>query len=75
MSEKLPRISAKQLIAVLERVGFIFIRQSGSHKIYKNGSGKRVTIPFHAEKILHPKIVKSTCEDAGISIDKLREIL
>ena len=75
MSEKAPRVSAKQMIAVLERVGFIFIRQNGSHKIYKSNAGKRVTIPFHGEKILHPKVLKSICEDVGIEIEKLRELL
>ena len=75
MSEKSPRVSAKQIIAVLQRVGFICIRQSGSHKIYKNDFGRRVTVPFHGEKILHPKILKSICEDADISLEKLRELL
>lgn len=54
MPHKLPRLAAKEIIAVLEKIGFIFSRQSGSHKIYKNPEGKRVTVPFHANKILHP---------------------
>ena len=36
MSEKLPRVNAADVIKVLERAGFSFSRQSGSHKIYKN---------------------------------------
>jgi predicted RNA binding protein YcfA (HicA-like mRNA interferase family) len=35
MSEKLPRVTAVVAIKALERVGFSFSRQSGSHKIYK----------------------------------------
>ena len=27
--------------------------------IYKNASGRRVTVPFHAQKILHPKLLRS----------------
>ena len=52
---KLPRLTARQIIAVLERSGFSLARQSGSHIIYKNAAGKRVTVPFHASKILIPK--------------------
>ena len=75
MSEKLPRITASEIIKVLERVGFSLARQSGSHKIYKNTEGKRITVPFHAGKTLHPKILKSIIKDADISIEKLKEML
>ena len=68
---KLPKITAKEIIAILEKRGFFCARQSGSHKIYKNKKGKRVTVPFHAGKILHPKILKSILKDANISADEL----
>jgi predicted RNA binding protein YcfA (HicA-like mRNA interferase family) len=45
MMEKLPRVTAAETIKVLERAGFFLVRQSGSHKIYKNKEGKRVTVP------------------------------
>jgi predicted RNA binding protein YcfA (HicA-like mRNA interferase family) len=35
MREKLPRVPADKVTKVLERVGFVLVRQSGSHKIYK----------------------------------------
>ena len=59
MSEKLPRVHAEKAIKALERVGFILVRQSGSHKIHKNRDGKRVTVPHRSGKILHPKVLKS----------------
>ena len=75
MTKELPRLTAKEVIAVLERVGFTFTRQSGSHKIFKNSEGKRVTVPFHDSKILHPKILKNILKDANIDIERLRELL
>jgi len=72
---KLPRLSARQIIAVLEKVGFSLARQSGSHIIYKNSEGKRVTVPFHASKILHPKVLKSILRDAEISVETLTDLL
>ena len=44
MMEKLPRVTAAEAIKVLESAGFFLVRQSGSHKIYKNKEGKRVTV-------------------------------
>lgn len=55
MSEKMPRVTAAQIIKVLERRGFGLARQAGSHMIFKNESGLRATVPSHAGKILHPK--------------------
>jgi predicted RNA binding protein YcfA (HicA-like mRNA interferase family) len=42
VTERLPRITAAEVIRALERAGFSLVRQSGSHKIYKNREGKRV---------------------------------
>jgi predicted RNA binding protein YcfA (HicA-like mRNA interferase family) len=36
---KLPRLTAREIAAVLERIGFALTRQSGSHQIYKNAAG------------------------------------
>ena len=72
---KLPRLTARQIIAVLEKIGFSLSRQSGSHMIYKNAAGKRVTVPFHASKILHPKVLKSVLRDSELSVEKLLELL
>lgn len=75
MSEKLPRVTASEMIKVVEKLGFHFSRQSGSHKIYKNNEGKRVTIAYHSGKILHPKIVKSILNDAGLNVDDFKNMM
>jgi predicted RNA binding protein YcfA (HicA-like mRNA interferase family) len=72
---KLPRLTARQIVAVLEKTGFSLARQSGSHMIYRNSAGKRVTVPFHASKILHPKVLKSILRDAEISVESLSDLL
>ncbi len=71
---KLPRLTAREIMAVLEKAGFSLARQSGSHMIYKNAAGKRVTVPFHASKILHPKVLKSVLRDAGLSSAELEKL-
>lgn len=75
MSQRLPRVTAAEVIRVLEKIGFVLSRQSGSHKIYKNTEGRRVTVPFHASKILNPKLLKSILNDAGLTIEALIGLL
>ena len=65
MTDKLPRVNAADAVRVLEKVGFFLARQSGSHRIYKNAEGQRVTVPYHSGKELHPKIFKEHFERCG----------
>jgi predicted RNA binding protein YcfA (HicA-like mRNA interferase family) len=71
----LPRVTAVQVIRVLEKIGFGLARQSGSHRIYKNAMDKRVTVPFHAGKILHPKVLKSILADAELTVEEFARLL
>jgi predicted RNA binding protein YcfA (HicA-like mRNA interferase family) len=75
MTERLPRVTANEVIRVLQNIGFFFARQSGSHKIFKNDQGRRVTIPFHSGETLHPKLLQSILKDADITIEKFKELL
>ena len=72
---KLPRVNAREVIAVLEKLGFSLARQSGSHMIYKNSAGRRVTVPFHAARILHPKVLSSILRDAELTTESFIELL
>ena len=72
---KFPRLTAREIITAIEKVGFALVRQSGSHAIYKNGAGRRVTVPIHASKVLHPKLLKSILRDADLTPGKLQELL
>jgi predicted RNA binding protein YcfA (HicA-like mRNA interferase family) len=43
--------------------------------IYKNSAGRRVTVPFHAQKTLHPKLLRSILRDADIKPEDLAGLL
>jgi len=72
---KLPRLTARQIVSALQKTGFSLARQSGSHMIYKNAAGRRVTVPFHASKVLHPKVLRNILRDADLSLQQLEELL
>lgn len=75
MTDKLPRISPDKVIKVIEKLGFFLVRQSGSHRIYKNQMGIRITVPYHAGKTLHPKVLKNILKDIDISIEEFNKML
>jgi len=75
VSPRQPRLTAKDAVRVISKLGFDLARQSGSHVIFKNSTGKRVTIPYHAGKTLHPKIVQSIIRDSGLSTEEFLNLL
>jgi predicted RNA binding protein YcfA (HicA-like mRNA interferase family) len=67
MNPRLPRLTAREMQRVLERHGFRVVRQRGSHRILRDDLGRRVTLPMHPGKILHPKVIEAIMDDAGLS--------
>jgi len=61
---KLPRLTPQEAEKMLLKAGFKMIRSKGSHRIYLKGK-KRIVIPFHPGRILHPKIVKQVLKILG----------
>ena len=59
---KLPLLSASQMVRILERSGFEFRRQSGSHMFFARPDGRSTVVPNHSgEKLdrgLLNKIIK-----------------
>lgn len=59
-------LTAKDLIKLLRKNGFIFIRQSGSHAIFRNyNTNKKVIVPIHSGNI-PTGTAHAIIRDAGI---------
>lgn len=72
---RLPRITGKVLISVLQGLGFKVIRVNGSHHhLHKIGSNL-VTVPVHSGEILSPMVIKNVLKQAGLDVDELIELL
>lgn len=72
MSPKLRNITAREFVRALERDGFIFKRQKGSHKIYKHPErGNWVSVPYHPGGTFTKGILGGLIDDAGWTEDDL----
>ena len=72
MGSKYPVLSPNEIIKVLEKCGFKFVSQKGSHKKYSDGS-KTVIIPDHYE--IAKGTLKSILTMADIPLDEFIEML
>ena len=70
---KIPIFKPKDAVRALERAGFYFTRQKGSHRLFKKGN-LRVTVPYH-NKDLAPGTRKHIIEQSGMTIGEFSELL
>ncbi len=75
MSEKLPRLTAKELIRVLERKGWELDRSRGSHHIYVHRVTQRTLSVPVARRPMSIGTLARLLKDAKISRNELRRLL
>jgi len=49
LSERLPVLSGREIIKALAKVGFVPVRQKGSHVFLKHVDRRRTVVPLHEE--------------------------
>ncbi len=73
---KLPRLTGKELGKIVEKMGFEFSHQKGSHLVYKHSDGRKTTIPHHSgEEIGHGLLTKIIKKDLQMSRDEFEKYL
>ena len=71
----LPVLSARQLIRVLEKVGFRIVRQRGSHIRMKHVNGRVVAVASHAGQDIGRGLLRKIRRDAELSPQELMRLL
>ena len=67
-------LSGDDLRKALERVGFVFQRQRGSHMILRRTEPRaRVVVPAHRR--IRPGTPRQILHEAGLSVEDLKELL
>ncbi len=71
-AKRFPAVTSREVVRILEKIGFRFIRQSGSsHAIYKRLTDKRRTVvPIHPGKIIKRKTLSAILKNADLTIDE-----
>ncbi|MDY6865974.1 MAG: type II toxin-antitoxin system HicA family toxin [Halobacteriota archaeon] len=73
---KLPVISGEKTVKCFEKLGYVVVRQKGSHVRMRHKSDKKkkpLTIPKH--KVLGKGLLRKLIRDAEISVEEFCELL
>ena len=68
---KVPVLKPREVVALLEALGFVEVRQRGSHKQFRHSDGRGTTVPLHPGRDISPIILHQIAKDIGLTMDEL----
>jgi len=68
---KLPVLKPHEVVAHLEKLGFLEVRQRGARKQFRHPDGRATTVPFHKERDISPVLLRKIARDIGMSAEDL----
>ncbi len=67
MTGRLPVLKPREVVAHLEALGFVEVRQRGSHKQFRHADGRVTTVPYHEGRDISPILLRQICKDIGLT--------
>ena len=66
----IPVLKPREIILLLELLGFTEVRQRGSHKQFRHIDGRCTTVPFHSGRDISPVLLKQIAKDINLSVEQ-----
>lgn len=66
----LPVLKPREVIAILERLGFVEVRQRGSHKQFRHRDGRATTVPIHPGRDVSPTLLRLIAAEIGLTVQE-----
>ena len=67
----IPVLKPHEVVAILGALGFVEVRQRGSHKQFRHADGRGTTVPFHKGRDISPRLLRQIARDVGMTIEAL----
>ena len=71
----LPVVSGREVVKALEKIGYVFDRQRGSHMILRQQvpPHRRLTVPDHQE--VAKGTLRAIIRQAGLTVEEFKDLL
>ncbi len=64
----IPVLKPREVAGILERMGFVEVRQRGSHRQYRHPDGRGTTVPFHPGRDISPALLRVIARDIAMDV-------
>ena len=66
-----PVLKPRDVVRLLDCLGFTLVRQRGSHRQYRHADGRRTTLAFHGRRDISPILLRLIARDVDRTLDEL----
>ncbi|MBU6366925.1 MAG: type II toxin-antitoxin system HicA family toxin [Gemmatimonadetes bacterium] len=70
---RIPPLRPRVVIAILLDMGFVEVRQRGSHRQFRHPDGRGTTVPDHGGRDIAPALIRVIARNIGISAEAFAE--
>jgi len=70
MMGNIPVLKPKAIIRAFGKLGFVKVRQRGSHKQFRHPDGRATTVPVHPGKDISPILLRQILKDIEVHVDE-----
>ena len=67
----LPVLKPNEVISILQRLGFVEVRQRGSHKQFRHQDGRGTTVPLHKGRDISPVLLRKIADDINLTVEEM----
>jgi predicted RNA binding protein YcfA (HicA-like mRNA interferase family) len=71
---RLPVVSGREVVTRLEKIGFTFVRQSGSHMILRREGPPKMTVSVPDHKELKRRTLKNILRQVSLTVPEFEEL-
>jgi predicted RNA binding protein YcfA (HicA-like mRNA interferase family) len=64
-----PVLKPQEVVSILAGLGFVEVRQRGSHKQFRHADGRGTTVPFHKGRDIAPPLLRKIAGDIGMTVE------
>ena len=70
---RIPILKPREICRLLEALGFVLLRQRGSHMQYRHQDGRGTTVPNHSGRDVSPILLRQIAKDIGMTAEEFVE--
>ena len=67
---RVPILKPREVVAILNGLGFVCVRQRGSHIQFRHVDGRATTVPDHGGRDISPSLLRKIARDIGMNVEE-----
>ena len=67
---RVPILKPREVCQILERLGFVAVRQRGAHRQFRDADGRGTTVPMHQGHDISPTLLRKIARNIRLTVEE-----